>query len=67
MALRVQQRRELDEGLAVRLIVDALPFFVLDDVALAVDFVRRLVVEEKAHAIGLEEQRELERVDGRSS
>ena len=62
MARRIQHRGQLDERLPVRLVVDALPLLVLDDVALAVDLVRRLVVEQEAHAIRLEEQRELQRV-----
>ena len=40
MARRVEQRRQLDERLAVGLVVDALPLLVLDDVALAVDLAR---------------------------
>ena len=40
----------------------ALAPLVLDDVALRVDRLGRHRVEQVAHAIGLEEQRELERV-----
>ena len=43
-------------------VLDALPALVLHDVALRVDRLRRHRVEQVAHAIGLEEQRELERV-----
>ena len=64
MSGRIEHRRQLDERLAVRLVVDALTLLVLDNIALAVDLVGRLVVEEEAHAIGLEEQRQLERVRG---
>ena len=62
MARRIQHRRQLDEGLAVRLVVDALALLVLHHVALTVDLVGRLVVEEEAHAIRFEKQRQIERV-----
>jgi hypothetical protein len=52
----------LDRGHAVRLVLIALTTLVLHDVALPVDALRRHRVEQVRHAIGLEEQRQIERV-----
>ena len=61
VAVPIQQLAQDDLGDAVRPILDRLAPLVLDDVTLGVDGFRRHRVEQIAHAIGLEEQRELER------
>ncbi len=60
---RPQHLVELEGRHAVRAVLVALPPLVLDDVALAVDLFGRHRVEEKPHAIRIEEQRKVECVD----
>ena len=62
MTLRIQHLVERDVGHAVRPVLVALAPLVLHDVALRVDGLRRHRVEQIAHAVRLEEQRQLERV-----
>ena len=62
MSFGEQHLGQRDLGHAVRPILVALSPLVLDDVALRVDGLRRHRLEQVAHAIRFEEQRELERV-----
>ena len=62
MALRVEHLAKRELGLAVRAVLVTLAPLVLDDVALGVHRLRRHRLEQVAHAVRLEEQRELERV-----
>ncbi len=64
MALRPQHRVEFELGHPVRPVLVALAPLVLDHVALAVDARRAHRVEQIAHAVGLEEEHQLERVGG---
>ena len=64
MAFGIQHLPEHDLRHAVRLVLDALPALVLHDVALGVDRFGRHRVEQVAHAIGLEEERELSAFEG---
>ena len=64
MPLRIEHRVQLDERLAVRLVVDALPLLVLDDVTLAVELALSQRRQEKAHAVRLEVQRQFQCVRG---
>ncbi len=62
MILRVQHLAEDDFCHAVRLVLVTLPPLVFDDVALTVDALWRHGVQQIRHAIGFEEERQLERV-----
>jgi hypothetical protein len=62
MVLGIEQFRNAHLRHAVGRVLVALTPLVLHDVALAVDELLRDDVEQVAHAIGLEEQREIERV-----
>ncbi len=62
MPFRIQQRIDLDLRRSVRRVLDVLAALVLHHVALAVDDGGRHRVEEVAHPIRFEEEREVERV-----
>ena len=64
MPFRIEHLGKQQIRRAVRPVLVALTALVLDDVPLGVDGLRRHRLEQVAHAVGLEEQRELERVGG---
>ena len=62
MAFRIEHLVQRDVGHAVRAVLVALTPLVLHDVALQVHGLRRHRVEQVAHAVRFQEERELERV-----
>ena len=67
VALREDRGVDVDEGVAVGLVVVALALLLLDDVALVVEVLLRHGVEEVTVPVGLEPERELDRARGHVS